>query len=91
MSSFGQRVRFAVDHRWTPPHMSAYLDGELASGGRTRLERHVGECAQCRRLLAALRGMLDALQRLPAPSGGADALQIATSVRARLGEPPASD
>ncbi len=70
--------------------MSDYLDEELASNGRTRMERHIAECQECRRLLAGLRAMLDALHRLPAPSGGADALRIATSVRARLSEPPAS-
>ncbi len=68
--------------------MSAYLDGELAAAGRRRLEHHVSQCRQCRRLLAGLRRLLDALHRLPAPSGGADALQIAASVRARLSEPP---
>ncbi|MGO9899405.1 MAG: hypothetical protein ACLP0J_06870 [Solirubrobacteraceae bacterium] len=48
-------------------------------------------CADCRRLLAGLRATLDALQRLPAPSGGADALGIAAAVRVRLREPPRPD
>ena len=54
--------------------MSDYLDGELAPAGRTRMERHLGECAECRRLLAGLRRTLDGLHRLAAPSG-VDALQ----------------
>jgi hypothetical protein len=29
-----------------------------------------------------------ALHRLPAPNGGADPMQLAASVRLRLGEPP---
>jgi anti-sigma factor RsiW len=66
--------------------MSDYLDGDLAPAGRTRMERHLDECAECRRLLAGLRRTLDGLHRLAAPSAGADALQIATSVRARLRE-----
>jgi anti-sigma factor RsiW len=70
--------------------MSAYLDGELASSRRTRMERHVKVCPECRRLLASLRRMLGALHGLPPPAGGADALQIAASVRLRLREPPAS-
>jgi anti-sigma factor RsiW len=70
--------------------MSAYLDGELAPGRRTRMERHTGECPDCRGLLASLRRMLAALYRLPPPGAGADALQIAASVRLRLREPPAS-
>ena len=51
--------------------MSDYLDGELAASGRARMERHLGECAECRRLLAGLRAVVDGLHRLPAPSGGA--------------------
>ena len=70
--------------------MSAYLDAELASGERWRMDCHLGECKECRRLLAGLRATLDALHRLRAPSGRADAFHIATAVRARLGEPPAS-
>jgi anti-sigma factor RsiW len=93
MSNFLHRVRFRRSHLWARDHMSAYLDGELASNARLKLERHVSECDECRGLLAGLRGMLDALYRLPAPSGGADALQVAASVRARLRlrEPPASE
>ena len=66
--------------------MSDYLDGELAAAPRTRMERHLGECAECRRLLAGLRMTVDGLHRLSAPSAGADALKIAASVRARLSE-----
>lgn len=54
------------------------------------MERHTEECAECRRLLDGLRRMLGALHRLPSLGGGADALEIAVAVRARLGEPPAS-
>lgn len=68
--------------------MSAYLDGELASSGRLRLEHHVRECEQCRRLLGGLRGLLDSLHRLPVLSEGTQARQIAASVRIRLAEPP---
>jgi anti-sigma factor RsiW len=90
MSSLVNRVRFRWDHQWAPPHMSAYLDAELASGARWRMERHVGECQECRRLLAGLRATLDALHRLGARHGRADAFQIVSAVRARLGTPPAS-
>ena len=90
MSDVLHRARFRLDHRWAPEHMSGYLDGELASSALERLERHVSECEECRRLLAGLRGMLDALHRLPAPSGGRDAVQIAASVRLRLRERPPS-
>jgi anti-sigma factor RsiW len=78
--------RFRRDHRWARRRMSDYLDGELAPAGRTRMERHLGECAKCRQLLADLRRTVDGLHHLAAPSAGVDALQIAASVRARLGE-----
>jgi anti-sigma factor RsiW len=88
MSSFLDRVRFRRDHRWAPDRMSDYLDGELVVGGLGRMDRHVGECAECRRLLAGLRRTLEALRGLPSPSGGPAAVQIAASVRARLSEAP---
>jgi anti-sigma factor RsiW len=69
--------------------MSDYLDGELADGARRRIEHHLDECAECRSVLGGLRAMLNALRRLPAPSGTPDALQFAAAVRLRLNEPPA--
>jgi anti-sigma factor RsiW len=90
MSESFHRARFWHDHRWAPGRMSAYLDGELASSPRTRMERHAEECPECRRLLDGLRRMLGALHRLPPPAGGANALVFAASVLARLPEPPPS-
>ncbi|HEX4009440.1 MAG TPA: anti-sigma factor [Solirubrobacteraceae bacterium] len=87
MASLSYRARFSWDHRWLPGHASEYLDGELTPRGRLRVERHVRDCEECRRLLAGLRGVLDGLRRLPAPVGGADPRQIAASVRRRLHEP----
>jgi len=65
--------------------MSAYLDEELRSGPRRRMERHVAECEECRRLLGGLRKLLRALQVLPTP-GGADVGRIAASVRRQIQE-----
>ena len=70
--------------------MSEYLDAELGPGARARMEGHVADCQACRRLLAELRRTVDALHRLPAPSGNVDPVGIAASVRLRLREPPAS-
>ncbi len=82
--------RFRLAHRWAPGHMSDYLDGELAPRGRRRMERHVGECPECRHLLASLRRMLETLRVLPAPGVRTDARTHAAAVRARLDEPPTS-
>jgi anti-sigma factor RsiW len=88
MSEFFHRVRVKCECRWAKGHMSDYLDGELPVSRRGRMERHVEKCPQCRALLGVLRRMLSALHRLPPPVGGADAAQLAASVRRRLGEPP---
>ncbi|MGZ4183909.1 MAG: anti-sigma factor family protein [Solirubrobacteraceae bacterium] len=90
MHDFVSRPRFWRDHRWAPPHMSDYLDGELAAGGRTRMERHVGECRECRTVLVELRLVIDRLRRMPAPADGGGASQIAAAVRVRLSQPPGS-
>lgn len=82
------RARFKRDHRWAPGHMSAYLDGELASRLRARMQRHTAECAECRRILRSLRRMLGLLQGLPPASGKREAANLAAAVRARLHEPP---
>lgn len=86
MGKLLHRVRFWLDHRWAPPHMSGYLDTELRPRRARRMEGHVAECDECRRLLAGLRTMLEALHALPAAAGGAGPAQISASVRARLGE-----
>jgi anti-sigma factor RsiW len=88
MREFFHRVRFRRDHRWAPRHLSDYLDGELASSRRRRIDRHTEECPDCRWHLVLLRRTLRALHRLPPPVGGADARRIAASVHLRLGERP---
>jgi anti-sigma factor RsiW len=82
-----ERERFRRDHRWAPGRMSDYLDGQLGLHQRERMEHHLGECLECRRLLAGLRRTVGALGRLAAPGGGGDAVAIVASVRARLSEP----
>ena len=82
------RVQFRRDHGWAPSRMSEYLDGELAGRARVRIERHMGDCPECVRLLAELRAVVQGLGRLSAPGG--DRARIAAAVRGRLGEPPAS-
>ena len=84
------RIRFRRDHRWAPDRMSEYLDGELAPRRRTRIERHLAECAECRRLIARLTRLVDALHRLPVPEPGRDPVRLAAAVRVQLEGPPAS-
>jgi anti-sigma factor RsiW len=91
MRNLWHRARFEVDHRWAPERMSAYLDGDLSSGARIRIERHLGECDKCRRLLAGLRALLDLLHRRPVLSYGTQADRIAAAVRLRLSDPPRAE
>jgi anti-sigma factor RsiW len=90
MHEFMWRLRFRRDHRWAPDRTSAYLDGELAGRRLERMDRHVSECRECRRLIGGLTLVIDGLRRLPPPDGGGGAVQIAAAVRARLSEPRGS-
>ena len=44
----------AAGHEFWSERLSAYLDGELKGGDRTRLEAHVAQCAACAVALAEL-------------------------------------
>ena len=90
MDAFMARLRFRRDHRWAPGRMSKYLDGELPARPRRRMEHHVAECSECRRLLAGLSLVVDALHRLKAPEGARQPAQLADSVIGLLQRPPAS-
>jgi anti-sigma factor RsiW len=68
--------------------MSAFLDGELASDAHGRMERHAGECSECRRVLDGLRRMLGLLGGLSPVSAEPDTPAIVAGVRARLHERP---
>jgi anti-sigma factor RsiW len=87
MSPLWQELRFRRDHRWTPPHMSAYLDSDLPTQARARLEHHAADCRECRSVLDQLRQMLALLRSAPPPEPVADGPAIATAVLRRLHEP----
>ncbi len=63
------RFRFRREHRWTHSHLSEYLDSELDQGGRDRVERHVGICPDCHRVLATLRRVIDGLRAIGTDRG----------------------
>jgi len=84
MSPLWHELRFRRDHRWTPPHMSAYLDSDLSARGRRRVERHAADCRECRGVLDDLRHMLALLRSAPPL---ADVPAIAGAVLGRLNEP----
>ncbi len=65
--------------------ISAYLDGELPTAERGRLEAHLAECAACRRTLRSYRLLGAALRQgtVPVPP------RLAHDLRARLRDKPA--
>jgi hypothetical protein len=68
----GDHVRkwlFMRDHRWTQDHLSSYIDRELGSRERERVDRHTDLCPECHRALATLRRTVQALRRLGIDDG----------------------
>jgi anti-sigma factor RsiW len=86
MSTVWHELRFRRDHRWTPPRMSVYLDSDLPTQARARLERHTAECPECRAVLDDLRHLLALLHSVPLPGPAPDGPAIATAVLRRLHE-----
>ena len=64
------RHLFRNEHDWARDNLSAYLDEMLEARERSRVERHLGECAECRAELEGLRhtvGLLRLVPELPLP------------------------
>jgi len=80
-----RQLRFRLDHRWAPGHMSAYLESDLRA--RARLERHTAQCPDCTGVLASLEYMLSRLHQARSLGPGEEAPQIAVAVLRRLHEP----
>ncbi len=69
IGDFFRRWLFMRDHRWTQGHLSSYIDRELHSRERERVDRHTELCPQCHRALATLRRTVQALRRLGIDGG----------------------
>jgi len=52
-------------HPLKEAELSAYLDGRLSPARSRRLEEHLRSCAPCRRRLADLRALAEALREMP--------------------------
>jgi hypothetical protein len=64
MSDF-RRTNSRVEHRRVREILSVYIDGELPSGDRARVEEHLAECADCTWELETLRQTVDLVGQLP--------------------------
>jgi anti-sigma factor RsiW len=69
--------------------VSTYIDGELAPRSRARMEGHLGQCAECTRVLDGMRRMLRLLSNWPLAPAPSPADEITAAVLARLHEPRA--
>ena len=48
------------------PHLDEFVNGELADSEQAAVQEHVGTCLSCRRELLEIRGLLAAVEDLPA-------------------------
>ena len=46
------------DHEWSQRHLSHYVEGDLRTRARRRLDRHAAECPECNRGLRAIKALL---------------------------------
>ena len=77
-------LRFRRDHRWSLEHMSDFLDGDLETDERARLEHHRDECPDCTRVLATLATMVEGLHGLRGAPGRSVAEDVLEGVRREL-------
>ena len=52
-------------HGGTRDLLSSYIDGEVSTSERLRIERHLAVCEECRQELESLRLTVSALRQLP--------------------------
>jgi anti-sigma factor RsiW len=57
------------DHQWSQQHLSHYVEGELSSRARRRLDRHARDCADCGGGIRAMRALVHAARGLGAVPG----------------------
>ena len=82
MTTLFRRARFRRDHRWTPSHISPYLEGDLGRSARSRVGRHTADCPECRALLLSMQRMLARLTQ----STVSATPDLASAVRRRLSD-----
>jgi anti-sigma factor RsiW len=70
------------EHAWSQQHLSHYVEGDLSSRARRRLEMHAHECPECSRGIRAVRALLRLLHSsgdrsdLRAPAGIFDRVRV---------------
>jgi anti-sigma factor RsiW len=70
------------DHDWSQRHLSHYVEGDLRSAARRRLERHARDCVECGSGIRAMRALVYAVQGLDGWAGVRAPASIFDRVRA---------
>jgi hypothetical protein len=78
----GSDLRTRLDHRWTQRRMSGYIDEDMTTRQRARLEAHASICPECGPLLRGLIWMVHALHGLRADPGRSVAPSVIERLRA---------
>jgi anti-sigma factor RsiW len=78
-----------IIHPIEPEELMAYLDGELKADRATATAAHLGECAECEKVVAELRSVSQNLKtwKVDAPESAVPSA-IATALAEKLTEPP---
>jgi len=69
------------DHQWSQQHLSHYVEGDLSSRARRRLDRHARDCVDCGRGIRAMRALVRAARGLSGPAGARAPATIFDRVR----------
>jgi hypothetical protein len=57
------------DHQWSQRHLSHYVEGDLSSRARRRLDLHARDCVDCGRGIRAMRALVYTVQGLDGLAG----------------------
>jgi hypothetical protein len=76
-------------HRWVEKSLSAYLDDELSSADKARVEKHLQQCEACAENLATLRQTVSFLKGLPAVQAPRSFAVRRAEVEVKRAAPPA--
>lgn len=82
------RRRRHDEHAWSQQHLSHYVEDDLSSRARRRLELHAQECPECSRGIRSMRALLRLLYGTRERSGARAPASIFERVRLEAAQTP---
>jgi anti-sigma factor RsiW len=79
------------DHGWSQRRLSDYVEGDLSSRARRRLELHAADCPDCTRGIRAVRTLLRLMRSLGEGTTARAPVGVFDRVRADANRPIAMD